>query len=53
MIQQEQRNWLSLFNYYLDVFLKKKHTYVIVIFLIVASCAVFSRIANNDFINQF
>jgi tetratricopeptide (TPR) repeat protein len=31
--------------------LKKKYTYLIVIFLIVASCAAFGRILGNDFIN--
>jgi protein O-mannosyl-transferase len=31
--------------------MKKKYTYLIVIFLIVASCAAFGRIAGNDFIN--
>ena len=36
---------------YWGVVLKKKYTYLIVIFLIVASCASFSRIASNDFIN--
>jgi tetratricopeptide (TPR) repeat protein len=40
-----------LFNYYLDVILKKKYTYIIVVFLIVASFAAFSRIGKNDFIN--
>ena len=29
----------------------KKYTYLIIIFLIVASCAAFGRIAGNDFIN--
>jgi protein O-mannosyl-transferase len=31
--------------------MKRKYTYLIVIFLIVASCAAFGRIAGNDFIN--
>jgi len=31
--------------------MKKKYTYLIVIFLIVASCAAFGRIADNDFVN--
>jgi len=31
--------------------MKEKYTYIIVIFLIVASCAAFGRIAGNDFIN--
>jgi tetratricopeptide (TPR) repeat protein len=31
--------------------MKKKNTYLIIIFLIVASCAAFGRIAGNDFIN--
>ncbi|MCX6224009.1 MAG: tetratricopeptide repeat protein [Bacteroidia bacterium] len=31
--------------------LKKKYTYLVVIFLIVASCAAFGRILGNDFIN--
>ena len=33
------------------LFMKKKYTYLIVIFLIVASCAAFGRVAGNDFIN--
>ena len=42
-----------MFNYYLDasILMKKKYTYLIVIFLIVASCAAFGRIADNDFVN--
>jgi protein O-mannosyl-transferase len=31
--------------------MKKKYTYLIVIFLIITSCVAFSRIAGNDFIN--
>jgi tetratricopeptide (TPR) repeat protein len=31
--------------------MKNKYTYLIIIFLIVASCAAFGRIAGNDFIN--
>jgi tetratricopeptide (TPR) repeat protein len=34
-----------------SLLMKKKYTYLIVIFLIVASCAAFGRIAGNDFIN--
>jgi tetratricopeptide (TPR) repeat protein len=31
--------------------MKKKYTYLVVIFLIIASCAAFGRIAGNEFIN--
>jgi tetratricopeptide (TPR) repeat protein len=34
-----------------SLLMKKKYTYLIVIFLIIASCAAFGRIAGNDFVD--
>jgi protein O-mannosyl-transferase len=49
------RGWSDVLTKYLSKvickFMNKKNTYLIVIFLIVASCVAFGRIAGNDFIN--